>query len=673
LRRAPQAVPVRSLAKEGMLAMRGMRPEDAYELTGVADPRVSPDGSTVAFVVWTVDREANDYRSAVFVAPANSSAPPRQVTAGDKHDADPRWSPDGRFLSFTSDRGEDREGEKRKKQLYVLPVGDPGEPRRLTDLDENVEHPAWSSDGTRIAFSARVPDPPQQERDERKRPPRRIRRLQFKLDDQGWTVDRPHHLFVVAADGSEAPRQLTSGDYEDTRPAWSPDGTRIAFASARHEDWDLTSISDVYIVDASGGEPERLTGMDGESGSPSWSPDGSRIAYLFSPGVFDEPRHGQIAVVEVATGERTVLTASLDRNCRPYPEIREPVWDGDSLLFAIEDRGTVPLYRAAADRAARPEPVVGGQFCVTGFDAAGGQIVHALSTPTSLSELYSEGRKLTDVGSRFTEARELCAPDRFVAVSPDGAEIEAWMMRPAGFEEGRTYPLLLNIHGGPFAQYAERFFDEFQVYAGAGYAVAYANPRGSSGYSEEWGRAIRGPVEGGPGFGSVDFEDLMAVVDEAVKRFDFLDPDRMGVMGGSYGGYMTSWIVGHTDRFRCAVSERSANNLAALDASSDLATLFKGYVGAAFWEAPEEYRSISPVTYAKDITTPLLILHSENDLRCPVNQAEELFAVLRSFKREVELVRFDAESHELTRSGNPTHRVMRFEIILEWLGRHLSG
>jgi dipeptidyl aminopeptidase/acylaminoacyl peptidase len=653
--------------------MTGMRPEDAYELTGVADPRLSPDGSTVAFVVWTIDRDANDYRSAVWLAEVDGSAPPRQVTAGEKLDADPRWSPDGRFLSFTSDRGEDRNGEKSKKQLYVLPASVPGEPRRLTDLDENVEQPAWSPDGTRIAFSARVRDPAQQERDERKRPPRRIRRLQFKLDDQGWTVDRPHHLFVVAADGSEAPRQLTSGDYEDTRPAWSPDGTRIAFASARHEDWDLTSISDVYVVDASGGEAERLTGMDGESSSPSWSPDGSRIAYLFSPGVFDEPRHGQIAVVEVATGERTVLTASLDRNCRPYPEIREPVWDQDSLLFAIEDRGTVPLYRAAAGRAARPEPVVGGPFCVTGFDAAGGRIVHALGTPTSLSELYCGDRKLTDVGSRFTTARELSAPDRFVAVSPDGAEVEAWMMRPAGFEEGRRYPLVLNIHGGPFAQYAERFFDEFQVYAGAGYAVVYANPRGSSGYAEDWGRAIRGPIEGGPGWGSVDFEDLMAVVDEAVKRFDFLDPDRMGVMGGSYGGYMTSWIVGHTDRFRCAVSERAANNLAALDASSDLAALFKGYIGASFWEAPEEYRSVSPVTYAKDITTPLLILHSENDLRCPVGQAEELFAVLRSLKRDVELVRFDAESHELTRSGNPAHRVMRFEIILEWLGRHLSG
>ncbi|HEY3022670.1 MAG TPA: S9 family peptidase [Actinomycetota bacterium] len=644
-----------------------MLPADVYELTGVADPRLSPDGSAVAFVVWSVDREANRYRGAIWLVPVDGSSPPRQVTAGEKRDADPRWSPDGRSLAFTSDR----DGEK--KQLYVLPTAGPGEARRLTDLDEDAEHPAWSPDGSTIAFCARVPDPAQREPDERKRPPRRIKRLQSKLDDEGWTLERPHHLFVVLTDGSQPPRQLTSGDHEDTHPTWSPDGTRIAFTSARHQDWDLTLITDIYVVDASGGDPSCVTGTDGDCAWPSWSPDGSRIAYLFTPGVFDEPHHGQVALVEQSTGQREILTASLDRNCKPYPELREPIWDGDALVFSIEDHGTVPLHRVRADGTAAPEPVIAGEFCVTGYDAVGGRIVHSLTTPASLSELYVWERKITDVGSAFAQAHELAAPERFAAASSDGVEVEAWMVRPLGLEEGRTYPVLLNVHGGPFTQYASRFFDEFQVYAGAGYGVLYANPRGSSGYGEEWGRAIRGPVAGGPGWGSVDYEDLMAVVDEAVKRFDFVDPDRLGVMGGSYGGYMTSWIVGHTDRFGCAVSERAANNLASLDASSDFAALFKGYFGASFWEAPEEYRRVSPVTYAKDITTPLLIIHSENDLRCPVGQAEELFVVLRSLKREVELVRFPAESHELTRSGSPAHRVKRFEIILEWLDRHLQS
>lgn len=646
--------------------MPGMRPQDVYELTGVADPRLSPDGSSVAFVVWSVDREINDYRSNIWLASVDGSASPRRITSGKKRDESPRWSPDGRRLAFTSDR----DGEK--LQLYVMPVGDPGEPRKLTELEEDAEHVAWSPDGAQIALASRVPDPAYGEKDDERRPPRRITRLQFKLDNEGWTVDRRRHLFVVAADGSKPPMQVTSGDFEDQRPAWSPDGSLIAFVSAREEDWDVTPVTDLYVVGAGGGHPQRVTDMDGVCSLPSWSPDGSLIAYLFTPGVFDEPRHGQVAVVDLASRDRRVLTSALDRNCAPYPELREPVWDGDSLLFAVEDGGNVGLYRVRADGSTAPEPVLDGEFVLAGYDAAEGHIVHALSTPTSLAELYSRDRKLTDVGKAFPEGRQLTAPERFTAISPDGAEVEAWIMRPAGLEQGSKYPVLLNIHGGPFTQYANKFFDEFQVYAGAGYAVLYANPRGSSGYAEEWGRAIRGPVAEGPGWGTVDYEDLMAVVDEAIKRFDFVDPDRIGVMGGSYGGYMTSWIVGHTDRFRCAISERGANDLVSEDGSCDFASFFKGYTGAYSWEAPEAYLKVSPWAHARDITTPLLIIHSENDLRCPVGQAEELFAVLRSLKREVELVRFPGESHELSRSGSPFHRVTRFEIILQWLDRHLK-
>ena len=234
------------------------------------------------------------------------------------------------------------------------------------------------------------------------------------------------------------------------------------------------------------------------------------------------------------------------------------------------------------------------------------------------------------------------------------------------------YPVLLNIHGGPFTQYTTRFFDEFHVLAGAGYAVVYSNPRGSSGYGEEWGRAIRGPDGGGPGWGSVDYEDLMAVTDEALSRFSFCDPDRVGVLGGSYGGYMTSWIVGHTDRFKAACSERAVNNMIAEGGSSDIGIWFKGYTGAHWFEDPETHLRVSPSTYAQNITTPLLIVHSEEDLRCPVVNAEELFTILRLLGREVELVRFPGEGHELSRSGKPRHRVQRFEILVDWFDRYLK-
>jgi dipeptidyl aminopeptidase/acylaminoacyl peptidase len=643
-----------------------MRPEDVYELTGASDPRLRPDGQEVAFVVWWIDRDENEYRQAIWLAATDGSTPPRQFTSGPK-DAQPRWSPDGTQLAFVSGRGD----EKAKRQLFVMPV-DGGEPRKLTDLKEDVGEPVWSPDGTRIAFTARVPDPAYEEEDDKKRPPRRFTRLFYKLDNVGWTGDRRRHVYVVPANGSAEPLQLTDGDYEDSHPTWTPVGERVAFASAREKDWDIELLGDVYTVPAAGGDVERLTPNDSSYGAPSYSPDGKHLAVKWAPGGFEFPRHTQIAVVDAATGEsRRVLTASLDRNCEPYPELREPIWDGGRIVFGIEDGGNVHVYAVSPD-GGEPELVHGEEQVLGGYDAGGGRLAYVATTAPGLMELYVDGKRLTELGKGFAEGRALVAPERFTA-SASGGEIDAWIVRPADFEEGKRYPLLLNIHGGPFTQYGTGFFDEFQVYAGAGYAVLYSNPRGSSGYSEEWGRAICGPMSGlGPGWGTVDYEDVMAVTDEALKRFDFIDPDRLGVMGGSYGGYMTSWIVSHTNRFKAACSERAVNNLVSMYGSSDLGWVFKSYHGEFVHDDVDSYLRMSPWTYAKAIETPLLILHSENDLRCNIEQAEALFTTLRLLKKDVELVRFPAESHELTRSGNPAHRVMRFELLLDWFGRWLQ-
>ena len=645
--------------------MRGMVPEDVYELTTVADPRLSPDGRLVAFVVTRIDRDESEYRSAIWVVPTDGSEAPRQVTSGLKVDAAPRFSPDGSQLAFVSNR------ENEKKQLFVLPLQG-GEPRRLTDLPENVEDPSWSPDSARLAFVSRVPEAAYGEENERRRSPRRFLRLQFKFDNEGWTGDRRRHLFVCAADGSAGPAQLTSGDFEHAHPSWSPDGTRIVCVSSRNDDWDLEPGAHLFVLSPDGGEPDQLTSGEHFYSVPSWSPDGRSIACRWSPGGFDRPRNERIAVVDAETGEHRSLTEALDRHGDSYPPLRAPAWDGDEVVFGVEDGGNVPLYRARADGSVQPELVVGGDRWVSGWDAAAGEVVYAASTATSLSELYRGDQQLTSFGASFAESRDLITPERFTATSPDGTEVEAWIMRPAGFQEGARYPVLLNIHGGPFTQYGNKFFDEFQVYAGAGYVVLYSNPRGSSGYSEEWGRAIRGPVEGGPGWGSVDYDDIMAVVDEALRSFDFCDPERLGVMGGSYGGYMTSWIVGHTDRFAAACSERAVNSLVSQYGSSDIGHFLRSYMGAYLFDDLDAYVRHSPVTYAKEITTPLLILHSENDLRCNIGQAEQLFTTLRLLRRDVELVRFPAEGHELTRSGSPAHRVQRFEVLLDWFGRKLA-
>jgi dipeptidyl aminopeptidase/acylaminoacyl peptidase len=647
-----------------------MAPQDVYELTGVADPRLHPEGRYVAYVQWWIDREANDYRSAIWVAAVDGSEPPRRLTAGERRDSSPRWSPDGTQLAFTSNRG----GEKEKAQVYVLPFAG-GEARKLTDLKEDASELAWSPEGTRIAFSARVRDDAYEEDDERKRAPRRFTRLRYKLDNVGWTGDRRQHLFVVPADGSAEAEQLTSGDFEHASPTWSPDGGRLAFISARGDDWDIHLTSDVYVIEVDGDrEPAKLTPTEGDFEAVVWSPDGSQLACVYTPGILDWPRHGQLAVLPAAGGDLRLLTTSLDRNCAPYPSLREPVWDGDRIVFGVEDSGNVHVYTVPADGSAAPMVLLGGEQLVTGYDVRDAVVVHTASTTTALAELFVGDRQLTNAGHDFAAGRELIAPERFTARSEDGSEVECWLVRPAGFESGKAYPTLLSIHGGPFSQYGNVFFDEFQVWAGAGYAVVYSNPRGSSGYSEAWGRAIRGPSNGqGPGWGTVDYQDVMAALDTALERYDFLDRERLGVLGGSYGGYMTTWIVGHTNRFKAACSERAVNNLVSAYGSSDLFWHFAGEFGASLYDDFDAWTKHSPSLYARDIATPLLIVHSEDDLRCAIEQAEHLFITLRLAGKETELVRFPAEGHELSRSGSPLHRVQRFGLLLEWFDRYLKA
>lgn len=644
-----------------------MQPHDVYRLTGVSDPRISVDSTMVAYVVWRADEGTNSYPSAIWILDNGTS---RKLTDGDKTDSQPRWSPDGTRIAFASNRGDD----KSKSQLYVVDAGG-GEPAKLTDLREDVSDIAWSPDGSALLFCSREPDDAYEQEDERARAPRRFTRLRYRLDDVGWTLDRPQHIFTVASDGSEEPRAITKGEYDDADPIWSPDGSRIAFAGARHDDWDIDPVQDILVVDRDGGEVSVLTATDGWCQAPSWSPDGSKIAFQFTPGRFDDPRHAQVAVLDVVSKNRKVLTTSLDRNCAPYPNIREPLWVGDDLLICLEDAGNTHIYKTRSDGTGEAEVVVGGELNVTGYDAHGDRLVYAETDLVTLPELYENGTRITKATKSFDDEVGAIPTERFDVTSKDGSAVDAWVLKPDGFQEGQRYPVLLNIHGGPFTQYGNRFFDEFQVFARAGYVVLFANPRGSSGYSEAAGRAIRGPIADGPGWGTVDYEDLMAVVDTALERFDFCDSERLGVLGGSYGGYMTSWIAGKTDRFKAACSERAVNNWHSMHGSSDQGWVFKGYFGAFAFEegATDVYLKHSPITYVQNIKTPMLILHSESDLRCPIEQAEQLFTALRLLERDVEFVRFPAEGHELSRSGSPRHRCQRFEIILDWFDRKLKN
>ncbi len=664
-----------------------MTPEDIWRLRQISDLQVSPTGAAVAFTVSDPDKKTNTYRRQIWMAGTGEGNGQPYPFTGQGAEFLPRWSPDGRRLAFASaPPGEGR------SEICILPVATGGERVVVCTLDGQVSELAWAPDGSMLAFAMRDADAEQygqqgEKREAKDMPPRRITHLRYRLNGAGWTIDRPTRIFVVPADGSAAPKPVTPGPYQADGLAWSPDGNRIAFAAARHDNWDLDWAVDLWVVDADGrSEPERLTQTDAEYSHPTWSADGGRLAYYVSPTPMETPRHRQVGVLDLATGNRHVLTHGLDRNCASLGGGIGPTWVGDQLVFVAEDGGNVHLYRVPADGTQAPQIIAGGDRWISDWHWSGGTLAFVSATATRQGELVTmpltlggnagAERTLTSLAQPFADSITVAAPQRFVATSADGSQVECWAIAPLGAVPGVRYPTLLNVHGGPFTQYGNRFFDEFQLQSSAGFGVLYCNPRGSSGYSEQWGRAIRFPEaenDPGSGWGTVDYEDVMACVDTACQQFDWIDQDRLGILGGSYGGFMTSWVIGHTDRFKAACSERACNNLLTMEHSSDISGFFKSWAGRDYLTDPAPYIRHSPVTYVRDMTTPVLIIHSEDDLRCPINQAEELFVALRMLGRDPVMVRFPGENHELSRGGAPGHRVARAKLILDWFRQRLQA
>src|SRR5215470_12275886 len=657
-----------------MRPMSTARPMTRHDLTRIrflSDPQIAPDGRTVAFVVTTLSEEKDEYLSNIWLVDVAGGAP-RRFTAGPRRDTAPRWSPDGTRLAFVSERE-----AKKKGQLYVMPAQG-GEAVRLTDLRHGVGAPEWSPDGTRLAFVARVGgwEEPESEEEKRKsKPARVITTLKYRYNGEGFTYDRRAHVFTVAVDGSAPPRQITEGDDDHADPAWSPDSRSLAFASARHESRDHDDAGDIWIVAADGGAPRRLTATTGPAALPAFSPTGEAIAFLGRAALNSSGSNVRLFTLPLAGGPVTCLTEPrvLDRSCSPLGT--RPIWSPacDAITVAAEDQGALGLFRVERG-GGTARRVVAGERIVTGYSISrdGRTVAFAATDPVSPAEIFvrpaegGEERRLTDFNRDWKGEVALSRPEAF-RFERDGLAVEAWIMKPVGFQAGRRYPLLLNVHGGPHAQYGYPFFDEFQVQAGAGYGVLYMNPRGSQGYGEAFTRAVVGDWGGG------DAADVLAGLDEALRRYDWIDPERLGLLGGSYGGFMTSWIVGHSKRFVAACSERAVNSHTTMFGSSDIGHLFNVIElgGALPWEDPKKYVERSPLTYAKDITTPLLIVHSEDDLRCPIAEGEQLFVALKTLRRDVTFVRFPDENHELSRSGKPRHRLERFRIILDWFAKYL--
>ncbi|HEX6934051.1 MAG TPA: S9 family peptidase [Streptosporangiaceae bacterium] len=639
-----------------------MKPADIANLHTLGKPALSPDGRFAVVAVTRADLEADDYRGQLWFVPVDGSAPPRPFTTGWR-DSAPAYSPDGTWLAFLRATG--AEGPGAKPQLYVMPTGG-GEPRRVTEHPLGAGAPVWSPDSSRIAYVARVPDHGRYAGRAEAEPPRRITTLQYREDNLGFFVDRRSHVFVVDpfAEPAAEPVQVTTGDFDDTAVAWSRDGRHLAFVSARHDTRDTDLVTDIWRCAPDGSDLEPVTAAtDGRPGLAidqiCIGPDGDVLYFTAAElGATGRDMLGRNAGLWSAPADGSGPPQRLtDAEALHLVRGAAITATRSGVLVTAESRGAVELLLITG--AGEPERLIAGQRQVEGTASSGPVTVAVVSDPGSTGELVAlsggSERKLTS----FAAIPSPYPLTEITATSPDGYPVHGWVVRPEG---PGPHPVLLMIHGGPFTQYGWRLFDEAQVYAGAGYAVVLGNPRGSSGYGQAHGRSVIGDAA------SSAAADLLALLDAAIAEGG-LDASRAGVLGGSYGGYMTTWLAAHHgERFRAGASERAVNAIDSFHGSSDIGWFF----AAALWGTdPAGWVAQSPLTYADRISVPMLIIHSEHDWRCPVEQAQRLFVALRLRGVPAEMLLFPAESHELSRSGRPSHRLARFEALLDWWCRHL--
>ena len=635
--------------------MKKVSSKDLFRFKFVGDPQISPKGNQIVFTVSEVNEKENSYIQRLYRYDGQTL---RSFTSG-PHDGSPRWSPNNNEIAFISKRSEEEGND-----LMIIRT-DGGEAKILAHFKNGVGGAKWLDNNTIVVLAIE-----KTEKEDSKDDVHEIEQIPIWFNGKGFIYNKRGQLFTVKRNGKS--QQITHEKGQISVFAPSPDGKSVAFVETPDPEHNAL-ISDIFVLKVGEEKPLKLTKSNMMIDNIAWSPDSKKIAFTASDlkhGTFTIP---QIYTITMDKRMRKVCDVDLSKENSVNSDVRGSspnpfYWVGEWIYFTMTDGPSAKVYRA---RNGKVEEIIGGKRNVDGFSVAeNGNIAFVSMDFTSLDEVYlfknGKEKKVSRFNTNVLKTMKLSKPEHFDVKTSDGRRLDAWIMKPVDFDARKKYPTILEVHGGPKTAYGYGFFLEFQLLASKGYVVLFSNPLGSDGYGEKFSN-IYGM------YGKRDYLDLMEVVDESIKRFKFIDSKNLGVTGGSYGGYMTNWIVTQTDRFKAAVTQRSISNWVSFFGTTDIGYFFvPDQLGGDPWSNFDGYVEMSPITHVKDVKTPLLIIHSMEDYRCWLSGGLQFFTALRYLGKEAKLALFPSENHELSRSGKPFHRIKRLDLILDWFEEHLK-